>query len=556
MNKRLNNQRGSALVIALFLIVIISILGVSLLSVSSNSLKQVDYERTDQAVFYIAEAGMSLAKLEVKKELGKIQNRSYQLITNWIASENTRRKSNKLPRLTKDEAKDEYRRILNEEFRALNINPSHFISTGKIAAISLNTILPANEEEPYRISITSEGSINNAKEREVTQVIEIEPRLPFPDDGDDGNDGNNSGETGQTPDGFPEGYAAIVSGNIILSGSGSIRGGAASKEGNISITGPSTGRISGDVSIQNIQNISIPREGRNDTNQTAFINSNYAIVPNLNIDPRSYLSPTFFPDDKFAAANSLSYAPKHTIGDQWNPYDVIDNQGNYNAPHTWRDSNYKLNLSTGSSTIKFKNFTVDTGNEFIIDVGDNREVDIYIDNLNIKNGNITIRGNGKLNIYAKNITAFVGPFNQNGNSSQLTIYHQGSSQVNLGSHSKISGSFINKSSNMILTSGAAIYGNIVSGGRNIEISGGVPTNGQYILAPNATLNLKEGGNITGIVVVDNINSSGGTSITYGGPASPLPPGVIPEIEIEDSPYPAPNEEENSFWIVETNMIEN
>lgn len=558
--KLLRQEQGYAMLLVILTTVLISVISLGLLTMNVNSVKTSKNEEVDQAVFYIAEAGINLAKLEVQEELVEIQSRSYQAITGWIANQNSIRKSTKQPRLTKSEAEVEYRRILNNEFSAFNANPpvlnSHQISPGKVAAISLDTTLPAdNEPLFYRISITSEGNINNAKERTVTQEIKIEPRLPFPDD-DNGNDGNNSGETGQTPDGFPEGYAAIVSGNIILSEGGSIIGSAASKEGSISITGSSTGRISGDVSIQNIQNISIPEEGRNDTAQTAFINSNYAIVPNLNIDPKSYLSPTFFPDDKFLAANSLSYATKHTIGDQWNPYDVIDNQGNYNAPHTWRDPNYKLNLSTGSSTIKFKNFTVDTGNEFIIDIGDNREVDIYIDNLNIKNGNITIRGNGKLNIYAKNITAFVGPFNQNGNSSQLTIYHQGSSQVELGSHSKISGSFINKSSNMILTSGAAIYGNIVSGGRNIEISGGVSTNGQYILAPNATLNLKEGGNITGIVVVDNINSSGGTSITYGEPASLLPPGVIPEIEIEDSPYPAPNEEENSFWIVETNMIEN
>lgn len=73
MSKQIKNQRGSALALALFLVVIISILGISLLSVSSNSLKQVDYERKDQAVFYIAEAGMSLAKLEVKKNYQKFK---------------------------------------------------------------------------------------------------------------------------------------------------------------------------------------------------------------------------------------------------------------------------------------------------------------------------------------------------------------------------------------------------------------------------------------------------------------------------------------------------
>ncbi|MEC1179251.1 pilus assembly PilX N-terminal domain-containing protein [Metasolibacillus meyeri] len=564
MSKQLKNQHGSALVIALFLVVIISIFGVALISVSSNSLKQVDYERRDQAVFYIAEAGMNLAKLEVKKELIEIQRNSYQQITDWIASENQERKVYQLPRLTKAEAEAQYRSILNNEFTMFNnvppISNSHAISSGKVATISIDTALPTNDAPLlYRINIVSEGSIDGARERIVTQEIEIEPRLPFAEDGDSENDDN--GENGQPPGSFPDGYAAIVSGNIILGGSGSINGGAASKEGNISLTGTSTGRISGDVSIQNIQNISIPREGRNDAAQESFIHSNYTIVPNLNIDPKSYLSPTFFPDDKFLAANSLPYAAKHTIGDQWNRYDVIDNQGNYNAPAPWRDPNYTLNLSNGSTSVKFKNFNVNTGDKFIINVGDNREVDLYIDNLNITNGKIYIEGSGKLNIYATNITNFNGPFNQNpnndnqpGDSSQLTIYHQGSSQLSLSNHSKISGTFINKSSNMTLTGGAAIYGNIVSGGRKITISGGVPTNGQYIIAPNAKLDLSGGGNITGIVVVDSIDASGGTRITYGGPATPLPPGVVPETEITE--YPTPNIDDDLFWIDETSMIEN
>jgi len=545
MSKQIKNQRGSALALALFLVVIISILGISLLSVSSNSLKQVDYERKDQAVFYIAEAGMSLAKLEVKKELSEIQSRSYQQITKWIDSENTRRKSTRpqLPRLKKAEAEAEYRRILNSEFKAFKNAPSilesHAISTGKVASITLDTEIPADGTPLlYRINIVSKGSIDGAKEREVTQEIEIEPRLPFSEDGDSG-DGTGENNNEQPSGSFPDGYASIVSGNISITEGGSVTGNVSLQNGTFTLKGGA--KVNGDISLENPNNI------------IADHWLSYTTVPKLNIDPKSYLPPTFFPDDKFLAANNISYASKQTIGDQWNPYDVIDNQGNYNAPHTWRDPKYTLNLSTGSSSIKFRNFTVDTGNDFTIDVGD-KEVDIYIDNLNIKNGKIFIKGNGKLNIYAKNISNFIGPFNQNGNPSQLNIYHQGSSTINLNANSKIAGSIINKSSNMVLTSGAAIYGNIISGGRSIEISGGMQTNGQYIIAPNATINLKGGGNITGIVVANNISSSGGTNITYGGPATPLPPGVVPETETSD--YPTPNVKDNLFWTEETSMIEN
>lgn len=108
MSKQIKNQRGSALALALFLVVIISILGISLLSVSSNSLKQVDYERKDQAVFYIAEAGVNLAKEEVKFKLRKIEDDAIQEMTSWIAEQNIYRKANKLPKLSKQMAMEHY----------------------------------------------------------------------------------------------------------------------------------------------------------------------------------------------------------------------------------------------------------------------------------------------------------------------------------------------------------------------------------------------------------------------------------------------------------------
>jgi hypothetical protein len=56
----------------------------------------------------------------------------------------------------------------------------------------------------------------------------------------------------------------------------------------------------------------------------------------------------------------------------------------------------------------------------------------------------------------------------------------------------------------------------------ISISGGVPTRGQWIVAPNATLSLTGGGNVTGTVIANSIKADGGTNIKYGEPIVPNP----------------------------------
>ncbi|GLC87269.1 pilus assembly PilX N-terminal domain-containing protein [Lysinibacillus piscis] len=533
MIQRLNNQRGSALVMALFLIVVISILGVSLLSVSSNSLKQVDYERTDQAVFYIAEAGMSLAKLEVKEQLEVIQKSSYQQITNWIAEQNSQRKANNKPRLTKEEAEAKYRTILNSEFTAFNnasiVSNSHAISAGKVATIAVDSILPLdNEPLVYKIILTSEGTINSAKEREVTQEIQIEPRLSFGDDSDNGNGGNNE----ETPSGFPEGYTAIVSGNIAVSGGGTITGHASLQKGTVTLSGGA--KITGNISLSDASNVHADH----------WID--YTTVPKLNIDPTSYLSPTFFPDDKFSSVTAVNQLPNKKVTDGHNTLNIIDN-GDFNATN-WLAKNYTLDLTSTATDVKFKNFKVYENNTININIGD-REINLFIDKLDLPQAHIKIIGSGKLNLYVQNSITLKGSLNSGGKPEQVNVFYQGTSPLQFNNETQIYGSIINNSAAMTLTGGAGLYGNIVSGGNTLNISGGVPTNGQFIIAPNAKLNLKEGGKITGIVVAKDIIADGGTSIVYGGPATPLPPGVGP-----DNDFPAPEKEDN-FWIDETSMVE-
>ena len=540
MSKKFKNQQGSALALALFLVVIISILGITLLSISSNSLKQVDYERKDQAVFYIAEAGMSLAKLEVKKELTEIQSRSYQQITEWINSENMRRKSAQpqLPRLTKAEAEAEYRRILNSEFTTFKNAPPvlelHAISAGKEATITVDTSLPADGTPLlYRINIVSKGNIDGAKEREVTQEIKIEPRLPFPED-DDSGDGEHNNV--QTP---LEGYSAISTGNINLTGSGKITGNVSTngkliygwtswvENGTIGVTSPDK--------IENIQ----ASGGKNTVSQ---------IVSPININPVDYVPKSF--GDNFNIPGNIPYLPSYPALSPTGANTSLGQNGEINLGYNER--NHTL-LLTEQDT-KLRKLSAIGGTSLTIDLGNTSgEKNLYIDTINLGEVQISIKGTGTLNIISNNISTLDGSSSikiRDKQTTSLNLWYGGNKELSIGGTFILEGSVYNKSANIRLQGSPKLFGNIISTGKKITVHGGdASANGMYVILPNGEVAVSGSGKIKGIVMAETITvQGGGSEIIFGEPLVPI------DKEITD--YPTPNVNDNLFSTEETSMIEN
>ncbi|MGE7113855.1 polymer-forming cytoskeletal protein [Lysinibacillus sp. NPDC047702] len=71
-NRNYFNERGYTFIIALLLIVLISVLGFSLITITSNTLKVTTHERADQSVFYIAEADLNVKRAEINQELESV----------------------------------------------------------------------------------------------------------------------------------------------------------------------------------------------------------------------------------------------------------------------------------------------------------------------------------------------------------------------------------------------------------------------------------------------------------------------------------------------------
>lgn len=68
------NEKGYVFVVALLLIVLISVLGLSLMTITSNTFKTTQHERTDQSVYYIAEAGLNEKRVEISQKLNNLLN--------------------------------------------------------------------------------------------------------------------------------------------------------------------------------------------------------------------------------------------------------------------------------------------------------------------------------------------------------------------------------------------------------------------------------------------------------------------------------------------------
>ena len=536
MSKQIKNQRGSALALALFLVVIISILGISLISVSSNSLKQVDYERKDQAVFYIAEAGINLAKEDVKIKLRKIEDDAIQEITKWITDQNIYRKANKLPKLTKQMAMKHYVEvILKEEFdKAIDkgyfSDTSFTISTGKVASIELQ---PTSTD--FKVKIISTGTIDSAKERVVDQEIKLRPSL-YIDLGDDEEDGSGSG-TPPLVSGDWENHTVLTSGNIVFNSSGEIHGDTSLRYGNVIFNNYSGKILTEDGSTGGKINMDSSKQSITPQNQQQKNEWHYpkTILPPLAIDPKSFLPNDFWErtTDKTNQLSAIPLLSKYTLS---NGVDLVTNGVlSTEDPKGYLKNNVTFNLTSDTHLSRIR---ITSNRTITINI--DSEVNLLVDDFDMDYGTINITGNGKLNLYVKKFTALNSTTGFNANTadpSKVNFYYVGSSQFTLNGSTPFYATLFSQSANMSLGSGSKVDGNIISGGSKITFSGSTPSTGQYVIAPNAEFIIDGSASIRGSVVADSINFTGNGRIYKGSNLPPLPSGVGPSDGFEILPDP-------------------
>ncbi|WP_332649391.1 DUF7305 domain-containing protein [Lysinibacillus sp. 54212] len=500
------NSKGYALYLTILTIFLISILGLSLLTVTANSNKTTVNERYDQSIYYIAEAGINLEKSKISEVLNELYTSlissfnsltykeqkavldSYGSFENYYYDQIKSQFCNQYNLLTKT-SKCSFNTSSGIIIYENSYNFSQQFNEQPIAKTTIKGECTSGSNISCIFNLESVGNFENSgkNSRSLSQKLTVDINAPIPDGGPGSGNGDGDGNT--TPNTPISNLAAITNGDIMLVGGATINGNAGSLNGNIIIKGGAN--VTGTTTL--------PPEANN-------------------IKLEDYLPE--FPNQKFDELKKLSYPEDKELNNE-NKKKIIEN-GSFKADN-WMADNYTLTMN---QDIRFDDFKVTSNNKITIDIGNNN-VNLYVNSMDIQQGHIKIVGSGTLNIFVKDDVNIKGSFNNNGNPNQINLFYQGTKPTTFSGETQLYGSFYTNSADLKLTGGAGFYGNIYSGGKELDISGGVPTNGQYIIAPHADLKLSGGGNITGTVIANRIDGNGGTFIKYGSSVVPLPevPGL-------------------------------
>lgn len=161
--KYLRQEMGYSMLLVILTILLISILGLSLLTINANSLKTSKNEETDQAVFYIAEAGINYYVEEINSLIDSVYYKTladYNRIVN-IEQKNSFNFENTL----KLRIKDRVENYIN--------TPQPYIFNKFISNINNKYAkLLISWKDDTSIEFISTGNINN-KTRTLTQTLII-----------------------------------------------------------------------------------------------------------------------------------------------------------------------------------------------------------------------------------------------------------------------------------------------------------------------------------------------------------------------------------------------
>lgn len=513
--KFIKNHQGYALFLTILVLMLVSVIGISLLTITANANKTTIHERENQALFYIAEAGVNLEKSKVLKVLEELNLKVLKELDGEIKASF----KNLDPNMDEEELQNLYYEklvyVFCEKYSDCKYGSTHYLEEqfSKKPKAETEVSIDLNQQPIYPIiTITSTGSFEEypAQSRTVTQELIVKINVTIqPKEG--GNDQPNEGEP-KNENVLPlENFTVFTNGDIDLRGSATIHGNAGSIQGNISLDGGST--ITGSIAAADESNLKYP-------DWMQGIKEKFTSLPEFLQNSPSKLDHYLpeFPDKIFQEGEDFPLPKDYEIVKDYNKHWVIKD-GHLNATSYLAD-NFTLTLNNDT---RLKSINITGSNTITIDIG-NKDINLLVDKLNISQGHINIIGSGTLNIYAKEISSIGGScqLNLNGNPASLNIFYNGTAPLSFSGGAKVNGSLYVKQSNLSLSGGFAFYGNIYSGGSMISISGGVPTRGQWIVAPKATLSLSGGGNVTGTVIANSINASGGTSINYGEPIVPNP----------------------------------
>ncbi|MFD1066572.1 pilus assembly PilX N-terminal domain-containing protein [Oceanobacillus locisalsi] len=472
------NESGYMLVTVVLIITIIAILGVSIISMTLNSVKTSTREQHDQSAFYIAEAGLTVKMEEVK-----------QIIDNTeVISDSSA-----------------YFENLFEAFEQLDKEYNQFemvsgISERPYAAITIEEV--ADQENTGTYVMTSAGHIGT-NARKLEQTFEVNRTQ------------NNEGS-------IPE--MAVLVQETIYADNGTITG-------DIGTVMPGDDTMV--ISREEIVNGDYFAPRGSEARAAKILNRGGSVFyPGANdiAEKGGYPELPPFPD----IPAGYSVLPDTEV----NGFHVV-NDGSLLITD-YRANNYTLNMDDNlafknmafNANRVLNIHTGDSDKAIVVD-----HLDMENGHINITGtGKLTIYVTDRITFGSGST------INNHGDVKQLDIFLEGNQELKLAGSQTIFGSVYAENGEIDLGAGAGVKGNIFSGGNHIKISGGSWAAPTLIFAPNAEVSLTGGAAVRGAIIAHSYHMSGGATMiweelqyTEGPISSGGISGDVEEVQLELSP---------------------
>ena len=475
------NEKGNSLLITILIVVLISIIGLSLLTKTANSNKITVSERYDQSIYYIAEAGLNLEKTK----LVSILNKAYAA---------TVTKLEKTP--VANIPSFNFTTVFTDELCHLASNyctasPTEYRNFTKqfnkqpIASTSVIKTCTNTKEMNCSFKIIAKGYLQEeqTKTRDLVQTITITSEKINVDDLVDEVTEQTNNPPGNAGNSLPiQNAVAISGGKVKISGNAEIKGNIASNTNKFELSG------------------------------------NYkhtGIFPTVTtpINLANYLPPFI----------SHAFPPK--------------NQGTKLSQLSLKD--VYIESLKGSQTI-------DVGTE-------NRT--LYISDLVLNKGTITIKGTGTLTIIINENVDLKGSIvRTDGDATKLNIFYQGNKKIKTEPETTITGS-IHVLKGDLDVAGGSISGNYYyHGTEKLNINGNGNSEANYFVAPYAEVQANGSAIFKGVILAKEIQINGNNTLIYA--ANTLVP--LPNPNPTPTPPTTPTQPiiiDGDFSIIESDIEE-
>lgn len=457
----INEETGNTLILVLIVILLFSAIGLSMIQSSLNSVSLSDGEVKEQSAYYIAESGITYTLDQIQQALDSVEDLSKMTDEQYFAYVDANILTGSQPRMITSFEKQK------------NVQPVAMV-TVKMSNISLDRTM-----RDY--IITSTGQVGERKKTlQTSYSLDLErssgPSLP-----------SNLGIYSRGKMKLANG---VVTGNILLE---------SDAQNILEVTGNPT--VNGAV-------YTLPSS-----------HSQTILAPNWWLDqkPPKIYKESFnlgltLPD--FPAASKFDYKmiPDTTFKAGSSQYKVIS-KGNIDISN-WIVSDYELILD---QNYKVNDIKLSSNYRLTINVKD-KDISLYVNSIQgIGHLDVKSQPGGSLTIYLADNISLNGHVNESDGNDLFMYIGPSNGQTKLvksSGYGKFNASIYAKDANLEFVGSASMNGSILSGGKNVKVTGGTQINvpKKLIFAPNAHVEIIEGGTVNGGIVSDTFTISGGAKV--------------------------------------------